>query len=121
MVFYNKTEDGSEDDFLSNASAASYGVGKPFKVPVKGDPIPDEIKGDGKLRRAYDSDNDGRYDDDQYYVLGDNRDNGLDSRFWGTVPRGLIDGKPFMIYWSVTRDESGKEMTRWNRAFSKLK
>jgi signal peptidase I len=54
-------------------------------------------------------------------VLGDNRDNSLDSRFWGTVPRELIDGKPFMIYWSVARDESGKEATRWNRVFAKLK
>src|SRR6266404_108526 len=121
-VFYYKAEDDSlgaasfADDF-----AGRNGVTEPFKVSVKGDPIPDEIKGDGKLRRVYDSDNDGRYDDDQYYVLGDNRDNSLDSRFWGTVPRGLIDGKPFMIYWSVARDESAKETTRWNRVFAKLK
>ena len=120
MVYY-KTEDGSEDDFLSNEAAASYGVGRPFKVPIKGGPIPEEIKSDSKLRQVYDADNDGRYDDDQYFVLGDNRDNSLDSRFWGTVPRGLIDGKPFMIYWSVARDESGKETTRWNRVLAKLK
>src|SRR6266436_1306799 len=35
MVFYNKADDGSEDDFLFNDSAASYGVQKPFTVPVK--------------------------------------------------------------------------------------
>jgi signal peptidase I len=49
----------------------------------------------------YDADQDGLYDDDQYFVFGDNRDNSFDSRFWGTVPCGLIDGKPFGIYWSV--------------------
>ena len=82
------------------------------KVPVKGDPIPAEIKSDSNRRLVYDADNDGRYDDDQYYVLGDDRDNSLDSRFWGTAPRRMIDGRPFIIYWSATRDSSGNERTR---------
>ncbi|MDP8982296.1 MAG: signal peptidase I [Acidobacteriota bacterium] len=35
-----------------------------------------------------------------YYAMGDNRDNSLDSRYWGLVPRDNITGKPFVVFWS---------------------
>jgi len=35
-----------------------------------------------------------------YFAMGDNRDNSLDSRYWGLVPRENITGKPFICFWS---------------------
>jgi len=43
--------------------------------------------------------------DGHYFVLGDNRDDSLDSRYWGFVPRENIVGRPLVIYWSVDREE----------------
>jgi signal peptidase I len=42
---------------------------------------------------------------DSYFVLGDNRDDSLDSRYWGFVPRENVIGTPLLIYWSTARPE----------------
>lgn len=39
-----------------------------------------------------------------YFMMGDNRDNSNDSRYWGFVPRGNVIGKPLFVYWSYESD-----------------
>jgi signal peptidase I len=69
-----------------------------------------------------------------YFVMGDNRDDSQDSRYWGFVPRENIIGRPLLIYWSVRSWDQNPEnsvasrmyhfayavthifqITRWNR------
>jgi len=41
---------------------------------------------------------------DQFFVMGDNRDNSQDSRYWGFLPRDNVKGKALLIYWSYQAD-----------------
>jgi signal peptidase I len=56
---------------------------------------------------------------DRIFVMGDNRDNSYDSRFWGFVPVENVYGKAFMIHWSWNLSNPGlANKVRWERIFS---
>jgi signal peptidase I len=61
-----------------------------------------------------------------YFVLGDNRDNSLDSRYWGFVPDSLVKGRPFVIYYSYSPDSSDGSFAwlthiRWTRLGERIR
>lgn len=100
-VYYSEGR-RTDDPFSVQDGRAKFGVGEPFVIPPG-----------------------------HYYVMGDNRENSEDSRFWGTVPRANILGRALIVYWSIDRPESLQSdddekrrgsflndfftKTRWNR------
>jgi len=63
--------------------------------------------------------------DGNYFVLGDNRDNSLDSRYWGFVPDSLVKGSPFVIYYSYAPDTTERlawlTRVRWQRLGERIR
>ena len=65
---------------------------------------------------------------DHYFMMGDNRDNSEDSRYWGFLPRDYVKGKAAFIYWSFDDGEEGQPggisrfftTIRWNRLFHQI-
>lgn len=70
----------------------------------------DDIYINGKLAKEY------TFKQDYYWMMGDNRQNSLDARFWGYVPFDHVVGKPVLIWMSYEGGIGGKP--RWNRFFT---
>ena len=56
-----------------------------------------------------------------YWMMGDNRHNSLDSRYWGYVPEDHIIGKPVFVWLSLDEDRHFPFNIRWSRMFMKIK
>ena len=71
-----------------------------------------EIRIDGKVVTSY------TFQQDYFWMMGDNRHNSEDSRFWGYVPEDHIVGKPVFIWMSLDPNASGFAKIRWERIFT---
>ncbi|WP_417352316.1 signal peptidase I [Flavobacterium alkalisoli] len=74
-----------------------------------------EIRINGEVATSY------TFKQNYYWMMGDNRHNSLDSRFWGFVPEDHIVGKPVFIWMSLDQNESWKNIgkkVRWDRMFT---
>jgi signal peptidase I len=69
----------------------------------------------GKIVESY------TFKQNYYWMMGDNRHNSLDSRFWGMVPEDHIVGKALFVWFSYDAEGSMLNKIRWNRLFTTIK
>jgi len=93
------------------------------RVSIDGTPLvePYAVHKDPTLRPAgYDyRDNYGPFtiNAGEMFMMGDNRDNSNDSRYWGTLKMDLVKGRAMFLYWSWDKE---KNWPRWNRIFQPI-
>ena len=72
---------------------------------------------DGKIYINGEQVQDYTFQQDYYFMMGDNRHNSLDSRYWGFVPEDHIVGKPSLIWLSIDGNKKFPKNIRWRRFF----
>jgi signal peptidase I len=82
--------------------------GNPNDLKVTGN----EIRLNGKVVTTY------TFKQNYYWMMGDNRHNSEDSRYWGYVPEDHIVGKPVFIWMSWDTNGKGLNKVRWDRVFT---
>ena len=108
-VHRGSSRDGFRDDF-PNLHSMETGINANWWVHLRG------LVHDGEITVPA----------GHYFVMGDNRNDSEDSRYWGFVPRDAIVGKPLLVYVSVREPEPGEparaatrrsDFIRWKRTF----
>ncbi|MBG0778525.1 signal peptidase I [Desulfotignum balticum] len=114
IVVFKYPEDPSKDFIKRVVAVAGDTVSIVDKqLYVNGDPVTDEPYAMySRLPTHVDNMSPVQVPENKLFVMGDNRDNSHDSRFWGFVDLSAVKGKAFMIYWSWDREEFG---VRWHR------
>jgi signal peptidase I len=119
---------GNDKAELKDLSYAPGERGVPYTVYHSSDPerlaaaskVPNAVKEPYKIA------------DNEYFVMGDNRENSTDSRVWGTVPRDLVVGRAMFVIWSYDSSQPRSEgrlgfladffnNTRWGRTGTLIK
>jgi len=100
---------GEPGDEIQIASKVVYVNGEPVKEPYVMHTEDSSIEGSHSSRDNF---NPAVVPPSHYFLMGDNRDNSMDSRYWGFLNRKEIKGKAFLIYWSWDRTN---HWPRWQR------
>ena len=100
-IYINDSTEPLEDSFVNGDMVTDDAV---YNVPAKGDSLEDYMDFIENTD-LYDSDGDGLFDEDCYFMMGDNRNRSADSRYWNNkfVPESLMQGKAIFRYFPINK------------------